>query len=116
MSLSNILVSFSLILSFLLIYLTYINYKTKIIKFSEFLFWTFGWLLICFISLRPKKLDSFIETKLNFDVTYLINVVVIAILVYMNFKSYLKIKVLEKKIDALIRSDSLKKVYEKILK
>ena len=104
----TILIIFS---SFLMLYLTYLNIKNKILNFYEGVIWLLIWLISLFISIRPKTIDNFIEIKLGVSFFYISTILAIFSLIIIIFYFYNKIKILEKKIDKLISSESLKKIF-----
>lgn len=106
----------AIIISISLIYSTFLNYKCKNINKIEFFFWTSAWIFLIFLSIRPLSIDQFIEKNLNVNLFYLLNIFSFLFIFFLIFKYYLKIKILEKKIDTLIRSEALSKVYNKIKK
>ena len=114
--LKTILSFLSIIISFFLLYSTFLNYKNKIINRIEFYFCTSTWVLLFFLSVRPESFDQFIEKNLNVNLFYLLNIFSFLFIFFLTFKYYLKIKVLEKKVDTLIRSEALSKIYNKIKK
>ena len=64
----TILIIFS---SFLMLYLTFLNIKNKILNFYEGVIWLLIWLISLFISIRPKTIDNFIEIKLGVSFFYI---------------------------------------------
>ena len=104
----------SIIFSLLMIYITMINYKKKILDKIEFFIWNILWLGIIFISLRPKFIDNFFFTNYNVDIFYIITILSIISLLIFSYFNMLKIKIIEKKIDTIIRAESLKEVINKI--
>ena len=106
----------AIIISISLIYSTFLNYKNKNINKIEFYFWTISWIFLIFLSVRPKSFDEFIEKNLNVNLFYLLNIFSFLFIFFLIFKYYLRIKILEKKIDTLIRSEALSKIYNKIKK
>jgi len=91
-----------------------INYKKKILDKIEFFIWNILWLGIIFISLRPKFIDNFFFTNYNVDIFYIITILSIISLLIFSYFNMLKIKIIEKKIDTIIRAESLKEVINKI--
>jgi hypothetical protein len=104
----------TLIVSISLIYSTFLNYKNKNINKIEFSFWTCGWIFLIFLSIRSKSFDNFIEKNLSLNLFYLLNILSFLFIFFLVFRYYLKIKILEKKIDTLIRSEALSKIYKEI--
>ena len=104
----------SIIFSLLMLYITNLNYKKNILKKIDTIIWNLVWLSIIFISIRPKIIDNYFIKNFNIDVFYIITVLSIMVLVIVSYFSLVKIKILEKKIDTIIRADSLKKILEKI--
>ena len=104
----------SILFSILMIYITNINYKKKILKKLDYLIWNAVWLLIIFLSVRPKFIDEYIINNYQVDFFYIVNILSILILIIIYFLSLVKIRILEKKIDIIIRAESLKKIIKKI--
>ena len=104
----------SILFSILMIYVTNINYKKKILKKSDYIIWNVVWLLIIFLSVRPKFIDEYIINNYQVDFFYIVNILSILILIIIYFLSLIKIRILEKKIDTIIRAESLKKIIKKI--
>lgn len=104
----------SIIFSLLMIYITAINYKKNILSKIEFLIWNIIWLGIIFLSIRPSFVDLYFDKNFNIDIFYIITIVSIVSLLIFNYFNMLKIKIMEKKINTVIRADSLKNVIEKI--
>ncbi len=97
-----------------MLYITNLNYKKNILKKTDTIIWSLVWISIIFISIRPKIIDNYFIKNFNVDVFYIISVLSIMILVIVSYFSLVKIKILEKKIDTIIRADSLKEILEKI--
>ena len=104
----------SIIFSLLMLYITNLNYKKNILKKTDTIIWSLVWLSIIFISIRPKIIDNYFITNFSVDIFYIISVLSIMILLIVSYFSLVKIKILEKKIDTIIRADSLKEILEKI--
>ena len=104
----------SILFSILMIYITNINYKKKILKKLDYLIWNAVWLLIIFLSARPKFIDEYIINNYQVDFFYIANILSILILIMIYFLSLIKIRILEKKINTIIRAESLKKIIKKI--
>ncbi len=104
----------SILFSILMIYITNINYKKKILKKLDYLIWNAVWLLIIFLSVRPKFIDEYIINNYQVDFFYIANILSILILIIIYFLSLIKIRILEKKIDTIIRASALKKIIKKI--
>jgi len=104
----------SILFSILMIYITNINYKKKILKKLDVIIWNTVWLLTIFLSIRPKFIDEYIVNNYQVDFFYIANILSILILIIIYFLSLIKIRILEKKIDTIIRAESLKKIIKKI--
>ena len=72
------------------------------------------WALIIFVSLRPNSIDNYFINNYKIDVFYILSVTSIITLVILYYISLIKIKILEKKINKLIRAESLKDILNKI--
>tara|TARA_Y100000816_G_C26081116_1_gene569822 strand:+ start:896 stop:1246 length:351 start_codon:yes stop_codon:yes gene_type:complete len=106
----------SIIFSFLMIYVTSLNFKKKILNQLEFLIWNILWLVIIFLSVRPKIIDNFFLTNFNIDIFYIVSILSIISLLIFCYFNMLKIKIIEKKINTIVRADALKKIIKKIKK
>ena len=104
----------SILFSILMIYITNINYKKKILKKLDYIIWNAVWLLIIFLSVRPKFIDEYIINNYQVDFFYIANILSILTLIIIYFLSLIQIRILEKKIDTIIRAESLKKIIKKI--
>ena len=104
----------SITFSLLMLYITNLNYKKNILKKIDTIIWSLVWLSIIFISIRPKIIDNYFIENFSVDIFYIISVLSIMVLVIVSYFSLVKIKILEKKIDVIIRADSLKEILEKI--
>ena len=104
----------SILFSILMIYITNLNYKKKILKKFDYLIWNGVWLLIIFLSVRPKFIDEYIINNYELDFFYIANILSILTLIIIYFLSLIKIRILEKKINTIIRAESLKKIIKKI--
>ena len=114
MIIKTILSVLSIIFSLLMLYITNLNYKKNILKKIDTIIWNLVWLSIIFISIRPKFIDNYFIENFSVDIFYIISVLSIMVLVIVSYFSLVKIKILEKKIDTIIRADSLKEIIEKI--
>ena len=110
------LASLSIIFSLLMAYITIINYKKNVLNKVEFFIWNLIWLGIIFLSVRPKFLDEYFNKNYNVDIFYIITILSIVSLLIFSYFNMLKIKIIEKKIDTIIRAESLKEVIKKIKK
>lgn len=104
----------SILFSILMIYITNINYKKKILKKLDYIIWNAVWLLIIFLSVRPKFIDEYIINNYQLDFFYIANILSILTLIIIYFLSLIQIRILEKKINTIIRAESLKKIIKKI--
>ena len=114
MIIKTILSIFSIIFSLIMIYLTQINYKKKYLNKLSYLLWVGIWALIIFVSLRPNSIDDYFINNFKIDVFYILSVISIITLVILYYISQIKINILEKKINKLIRAESLKDILNKI--
>ena len=106
----------SIIFSFLMIYITSLNFKKKILNQLEFLIWNILWLVIIFLSVRPKTIDDFFLINFNTDIFYIVSILSIISLLIFCYFNMLKIKIIEKKINTIVRAEALKKIIKKIKK
>lgn len=104
----------SIIFSLVMIYITQINYKNKILGKLNYLVWIGIWVMIILVSIRPEIVDVYFEENYKIDIFYISSVISILFLLILNYFLFLKLNILEKKINTLIRSKSLKDIFEKI--
>ena len=97
-----------------MIYITQINYKNKILGKLNFLVWIGIWVMIILVSIRPEIVDVYFEENYQIDIFYILSVISILFLLILNYFLFLTLNILEKKINTLIRSKSLKDIFEKI--
>ncbi len=102
----------AIIFSILMFYVTIINYKKKIINQLELLIWSLIWIGIISLSIRPDFIDDYFLNKYNTDIFYLITVVSIIFLLIFCYFNMIQIKIIEKKINTIIRAEALKKNYK----
>ena len=114
MIIKTILSIISIFFSLIMIYITHINYKKKYLNKLHYLLWIVIWTLIIFVSLRPDSIDSYFINNYKIDVFYILSVISIITLVILYYISLIKINILEKKINKLIRAESLKDIINKI--
>ncbi len=112
MFLSLVAIFFSLIM----LYITIINHKKKILNQIELLIWNLVWIGIIFLSVRPSFVDDYFLNTYNIDIFYFIAVLSIIFLLIFSYFNMLKIKIIEKKINTIIRAEALKKIINKIEK
>ena len=108
------LASISIIFALLMTYITVINYKKNVLNKLEFIIWNTIWLGIIFLSVRPNFVDEFFNKNYNVDIFYIITILSVISLLIFSYFNMLKIKIIEKKIDTLIRAESLKDILKKI--
>lgn len=102
----------SLLFSILMIYISFLHYKRREMKKSEFFFWLMIWTGGLFLTLWPKSTDFILKTfKIN-RLLDLATIVGFMLLVAIGFFNYLRIRILEKKIEQLVRKEALKKIFK----
>ena len=104
----------SIFFSLIMIYVTQLNYKKKIFGKVSYLIWNSLWILVFLISVRPSIIDKYFENSFDINIFYILSVLSTLALLILYYFSYIKINILEKKINTLIRSESLKDLYNKI--
>ena len=95
-------------------YITIINYKKNVLNKLEFVIWNIIWLGIIFLSIRPNFIDDFFSENYNIDIFYIITILIVISLLIFSYFNMLKIKIIEKKIDTIIRAESLKDILKKL--
>tara|TARA_B100001123_G_C15145227_1_gene961267 strand:+ start:148 stop:504 length:357 start_codon:yes stop_codon:yes gene_type:complete len=114
MLIKNFLSLITIIFSILMIYITVLNYKKEIFNKLSLVGWNIAWLGMLFIAIRPKVVDQFFIQKFNIDIFYVLSVLGILTLTIISYFCILNIKILEKKLDVIIRAESLKEIIDKI--
>ena len=97
-----------------MIYITQINYKRKILNKVNYLFWISVWITIIAASVRPEFIDNYFLNKYETDIFYVLSIISIVTLVILYYFSLIKINILEKKINSLLRAESLKEILDKL--
>ena len=113
MTVKLILSVIAIIISLMMLYINYINYKKKLLNKFNYLIWTFIWSLVIGASLRPKIIDIYFINNYQIDIFYILSVISIITLIILYYLNLIKINILEKKINNLIRAESLKNVLDK---
>lgn len=106
----------SIFFSLLMVYVTVINFKKKTLNKVEFLMWNLFWLGVIFLSIRPKFIDDYFLKTYNTDLFYILAILGIIFLMILSYFNMLKIKIIEQKINTIIRAEALKKIINKINK
>ena len=114
MIIKTILSITAIVFSLIMIYITQINYKKKNFNKLSYLLWIVIWILIIFVSLRPVSIDDYFINNYKIDLFYILSVISIISLLILYYISLVKINILEKKINKLIRAESLKDILNKI--
>jgi len=114
MIIKTILSIFSIIFSLIMIYITQINYKKKYLNKLSYLLWISVWAFIIFVSLRPNFIDDYFINTYKVNVFYILSIISIITLAILYYISNIRINILEKKINKLIRAESLKDILNKI--
>ena len=99
-----------------MIYITKINYKKEILTKFDYLIWNIVWFVLIIASVRPETVDNYFIENYQIDIFYnlsVVSIIALAVLYYINF---IKIKIMEKKMNTIIRSEALKEIYSKINK
>ena len=98
--------------SLLMIYITILNYKKNFFSLIENYIWQSIWVISIFLSIRPKAIDVYIEKNFQTNFFYVFTILGIFFLLILTFYYYSKIKILEKKVDRIIQSESLKDFFK----
>ena len=109
-----ILSSVSIIFSLLMIYITQLNFKKKIINKISYLIWNFVWFFIILVSIRPSIIDLYFEQNYKIDIFYILSITSVISLLILYYFLFIKMNILEKKINTLIRSKALKDIFDQI--
>tara|TARA_B110000483_G_C17977195_1_gene458270 strand:+ start:78 stop:428 length:351 start_codon:yes stop_codon:yes gene_type:complete len=116
MLLKTIISIITIFFSLIMIYITKINYKKEILTKFDYLIWNIVWFVLIIASVRPETVDNYFIENYQIDIFYnlsVVSIIALAVLYYINF---IKIKIMEKKMNTIIRSEALKEIYSKINK
>tara|TARA_Y100000992_G_C21115267_1_gene419193 strand:+ start:71 stop:424 length:354 start_codon:yes stop_codon:yes gene_type:complete len=114
MIIKSILSVLSITFSLMMIYITQINYKKNFLNKISYLLWISVWIAIIAVAIRPEFIDSFFLSNYEIDIFYILSIISIITLVILYYFSLIKINILEKKINSLLRAESLKEILSKI--
>ncbi len=106
----------SIIFALLMIYITIFNYKKKILSKTDFVIWNSVWIVLIMISVRPKIIDEYFIQNFKIDIFYVLSILSILTLFILSYLIIVKQKILEKKIDTIIRADAIKETLDKLKK
>ena len=104
----------SIVFSLVMIYITQINFKKNFFNRFSYFVWLSVWILLIVISIRPKVVDSYFLNNYNTDIFYVLSIIGIIALVILSYIFFVKINILEKKINSVIRAESLKEILDKL--
>lgn len=97
-------------------YFTFVKFKRKELKETEFVFWSICWILLTIIAVVPSVLD-FIIAPLHFYRRLDFFVVIgFFILLGIGFYNYSIIKKMERKFEFLVREEAFRNVKERKIK
>lgn len=100
----------ALVFSLIMIYFAYLHYRRGEINGLEILFWLITWMGAVFIAIFPEAFRTFsaaIAISRAFDLAMIGGFILVIPMVYI---SYVRTKRIEKKIEDLVRKDSLKSI------
>ena len=109
-----LLTVFAILLSIFILSIFYINFKKKIINVYELLIIITLSTSIFFFSLRPDSFDRFFLEISGLTAKEVSIIIAILFLFLLTLISYIKIKVMNKKLTQLVRSESLRDVFQKL--
>lgn len=96
------------IFSLLMIYLAMVHYKKGSLNGMEITVWLFIWLIVIFTVIFPEILRTYSQV---FAVSRLFDLLVVGgfiVVIFLVSSAYVRTKSIEKKIENIIRKDSLK--------
>ncbi len=100
----------AIIFALTMIYFATLNFKRREIEATELFSWVIIWIVTIFVVIFPNILRNFAQ---RFSVTRLFDLMVVAgfiVVISMSASVYMKTKRLEKKMEEMVRKDSLKKI------
>lgn len=111
---NSILTFFAIFLSIFILSIFYINFKKKIINIYEFTIILILSISIFFFSLRPDSFDKFFLEVSGLTAKEVSIIIAILFLFLLTLVSYIKIKIMNKKLTQLVRSESLRDIFQKL--
>lgn len=109
-----LLTTFAIFLSIFILSIFYINFKKKIINIYELTVIITLSISIFLFSLRPDGFDRFFLDVSGLTTKDVSIIIAILFLFLLTLISYIKIKVINKKLTQLVRSESLKDIFQKL--
>lgn len=106
----------SILFAVLMIYLTILNYKKNNFTKTNLLIWNSLWIILILISIRPNFIDKYFVENFKIDIFYVLTILSILILFILSYFIILNQKILEKKIDTIIRAEAIKEILDKLKK
>ena len=106
----------SILFAVLMIYLTLLNYKKNNLTKANLLIWNSLWIILILISIRPNLIDKYFIENLKIDIFYVLTILSILVLFILSYFIILNQKILEKKIDTIIRAEAIKEILDKLKK
>ena len=106
----------SVLFAVLMIYLTILNYKKNNLTKANLLIWNSLWIILILISIRPNLIDKYFIENLKIDIFYVLTILSILVLFILSYFIILNQKILEKKIDTIIRAEAIKEILDKLKK
>jgi len=100
----------SILFALTMIYFAILNFKRKEIEATELIVWILIWIVTIFVVIFPNILREFSQ---KFSVTRLFDLMVVGgfiLVISMASFVYIKTKRFEKKMEKMVRKDSLKKI------
>src|SRR3989338_6420722 len=97
-----------IVFGLVMMYLTFLKYKRRELRFGEFGIWQGGWIVLIIIAIVPYALDPIIAPlhfyrRLDFFVVF-----GFFVLLMIGFYSYSAVRRMEKKVEKFVREDALK--------
>jgi hypothetical protein len=111
MEVNNMIIGLQLtaiIFSLIMIYLATINYQRKEISVWEVLAWWIIWVVTIIIVIFPSLLSDFAR---SFSITRVFDLMVVGgfiLVISLTYRSYIKMKRLDKKMEQLVRETALR--------
>ncbi len=100
----------AIIFALVMIYVSYLNYSRGELSRTEILTWYIIWIVTIVFVFFPQLLSSFAQT---FSISRVFDLLVIGgfiLVISMVYKTYVSTRKLEKKMEELVRNDSLKEL------
>ncbi len=100
---------FGIIIGLIALYMNNLNYKRNILYLSEFALWLTIWVIFILLCITPNSFNMILST-FNLEYTFHLIIIISFIILYiLCYKTYIDNKLVQQKIELLVRKLALDK-------